>query len=171
MIRLATPDDLPLLPGIEASAAQLFAGTDVAHLADGATTPADALAMGVGSSSLWVADAGGPVGFLLAAATSGWLHIQELSVARAAQGGGHGGALLAAAIAAAPGLGCARLSLITDRFLPWNAPFYARHGFGEVAADHASVPHWLAAKLLPQPGDGLDPARRCIMIRLMVPAA
>jgi GNAT superfamily N-acetyltransferase len=165
VIRLATPDDLPLLPGIEASAAQLFAGTDVAHLANSATTPPDLLAMGVRSGSLWVADAGGPVGFLLAAATTGWLHIQELSVAHAAQGGGHGGALLAAAIAAAPGLGCARLSLITDRLLPWNAPFYARRGFVAVAADEAPVPPWLAAKLLPQPGDGLDPARRCLMVR------
>lgn len=165
MIRLATSDDLPLLPGIEASAAQLFAGTDLAHLADAATMPADALAMGVRSGSLWIADNGAPVGFLLAAATSGWLHIQELSVAQAAQGGGHGGALLAAAIAAAPGLGAARLSLITDRFLPWNAPFYARRGFVEVAADDAAVPPWLAAKRLPQPGDGLDPARRCIMVR------
>jgi GNAT superfamily N-acetyltransferase len=79
--------------------------------------------------------------------------------------GGHGGALLAAAIAAAPGLGCARLSLITDRLLPWNAPFYARRGFVAVAADEAPVPPWLAAKLLPQPGDGLDPARRCLMVR------
>ncbi|MFZ4382661.1 MAG: GNAT family N-acetyltransferase [Sandarakinorhabdus sp.] len=171
MIRLASVDDVPLLPAIEASAAQLFAGTAVAHLADGPTTPLAALAQGARSGSLWIADDAGPVGFLLAAATAGWLHIQELSVARTAQGGGHGGALLAAAIAAAPGLGCAQLSLITDRLLPWNAPFYARRGFGEVAAHDAAVPGWLAAKLSPHPGDGLDPARRCIMIRPKSPAS
>jgi GNAT superfamily N-acetyltransferase len=165
MIRLARPDDLPLLPAVEASAATLFAGTAVAHLVDGPTTPHDHLARGCASHSLWVADVGGPVGFLLGTAIAGWLHLQELSVARSAQRRGLGAALMNAAIAAAPGLSCSRLSLTTDRLLPWNAPFYARLGYAEVADDDAILPAWLAALPARIAASGLDPARRCIMIR------
>ena len=165
MIRLARPTDLPLLPAIEASAATLFAGTAMAHVVDGPTAPAKALAAGLKERSLWVATAPQPCGFLLAAATAGWLHIQEVSVAHDAQGQGLGAALLHAAITAAPTLGCARLSLTTDRWLAWNAPFYARHGFAEVAAHDPALPEWLAGLPAHAAAGGLNPARRCIMVR------
>lgn len=165
MIRLACPADLPLLPAIEASAATLFAGTAMANTVGGPTTPADALATGLRSGSLWIADEDGPCGFLLAAVAQGWLHILELSVAGPAQRQGQGRALLHAAIAAAPVLGCHQLSLTTDRLLPWNAPFYARHGFSEVLPSHPGLPDWLAALPQREAASGLDPARRCIMMR------
>lgn len=165
MIRRATPTDLPLLPAIEASAANRFAGTAMAHVVGGPTTPMAALEQGVAAASLWVADAGGPCGFLLAAPVAEWLHVLELSVAQAAQGQGHGRALLHAAIAAAPDLGCRHLSLTTDRLLAWNAPFYARHGFVERRADDPALPDWLAAMPAREAASGLDPARRCIMVR------
>ena len=165
MIRLARPADLPLLPAIEASAALLFAGTAMAHVIGAPTTPPDALEQGRSQGSLWIAEDQAPVGFLLAAAETGWLHIMELSVAATAQGRGFGRALLAAAITAAPALGCQRLSLTTDRFLPWNGPFYARHGFAEAAADAPGLPDWLAAMPGREAASGLDPTRRCIMVR------
>jgi GNAT superfamily N-acetyltransferase len=165
MIRPARLADLPLLPAIEASAATLFVGTAMAHVVGGATTPIDALERGLAHGSLWVADDAGPCGFLLATPEVDWLHVFELSVARSAQGRGLGAALLAAAVAGAPALGCKRLSLTTDRFLAWNAPFYARHGFAEVAADDPALPDWLAAMPQREAHSGLDPARRCIMVR------
>lgn len=165
MIRLAKPADVPLLPAVEASAATLFAGTAMAPFTQGPTTPDDALRAGMAAGSLWVAAdaANGPQGFLLAAAEDTWLHILELSVARPAQRQGLGAALLHAAIAAAPALGCRQLSLTTDRWLPWNAPFYARHGFAIVPP--AGLPDWLAAMPAREAASGLDPARRCIMVR------
>ena len=163
MIRLARADDLDHLPGIERSAARLFASTPVAHLVDGPTTALRDLQRGCQSGTLWVAEDDVPVGFLVGATISGWLHLQELSVAAHAQRRGLGAALMHAAIAAAPGLGVGHLSLVTDRWLPWNAPFYARLGYREVAATDPGVPPWLAAKLSPE--GGLDPARRCIMVR------
>lgn len=165
MIRAALPDDLPLLAAIEASAATLFAGTAMVHVVDGPTTAAKALAAGMAAGSLWVAAEPEPCGFLLAAPTAGWLHIQELSVARAAQRRGLGAALLETAMAAAPALGCTRLSLTTDRWLAWNAPFYARHGFAEISPHDPSLPAWLAALPAHAAASGLDPARRCIMVR------
>jgi hypothetical protein len=74
-------------------------------------------------------------------------------------------ALRLPAITAAPALGCARLSLTTDRWLAWNAPFYARHGFAEVAAHDPALPEWLAGLPAHAAAGGLDPARRCIMVR------
>ena len=165
MIRLACLADLPLLPAIEASAATLFAGTAMAHVVGGPTTPRDALEQGLADQCLWVADTAGPCGFLLAAVETGWLHILELSVARAAQGRGLGAALLNAAILGAPALGRAQLSLTTDRWLAWNAPFYARHGFVERSADDPALPDWLAAMPGREAASGLDPALRCIMVR------
>lgn len=165
MIRRARLADLPLLPAIEASAASLFAGTAMAHVVGGPTTPLATLERGLAGGSLWVADDAGPCGFLLAAAEGGWLHILELSVARDAQGQGHGRALLLTAIDAAPGLGCRQLSLTTDRLLAWNGPFYARHGFVERPADDPALPDWLAAMPAREAASGLDPARRCIMVR------
>jgi GNAT superfamily N-acetyltransferase len=165
LIRQARPADLPLLPAVEASAATLFAGTAMAAFAAGPTTPDDALAAGCAAGCLWIAAdaADAPQGFLLAAAEAGWLHILELSVARPAQGQGLGAALLQAAIAGAPARACTHLSLTTDRLLPWNAPFYARHGFAIVPPD--GLPDWLAAMPAREAASGLDPARRCIMVR------
>ncbi|WP_164156850.1 GNAT family N-acetyltransferase [Sandarakinorhabdus rubra] len=165
MIRLASPADLPLLPAIEASAATLFAGTAVAHLVDGETTAPAELARSCRAGTLWVADDGEPAGFLMGTTIAGWLHLQEMSVARRAQRRGLGAALMNAAIAAAPGLGCTHLSLTTDRLLPWNAPFYARLGFAIVADDDPMLPAWLASLPARVAASGLDPARRCIMVR------
>jgi hypothetical protein len=58
-----------------------------------------------------------------------------------------GRALLAALERLARARGVAALTLTTDRTLPWNAPFYARRGFAEVAG-----PDWLMARLRGQPG-------------------
>ncbi len=143
----------------------LFAGTAMAHVVGSPTTPMDALEEGLAGGSLWVADDGAPCGFLLAAAEAGWLHILELSVAQAAQGRGIGRGLLHRAIESAPGLGCQHLSLTTDRLLAWNGPFYARHGFVERPADDPALPDWLAAMPGREAASGLDPARRCIMVR------
>lgn len=165
MIRPARADDLPQLPDVERSAAKLFAGTELAHLVDGPTTAMRELERGCEAGSLWVAVDPDAVGFLVGATISGWLHLQELSVAAHSQRRGYGAALMKAAIAAAPGLGVTRLSLVTDRWLPWNAPFYARLGYSEIAAADPGVPAWLAAKLHHVEGSGLGPARRCIMVR------
>jgi predicted N-acetyltransferase YhbS len=164
MIRLACSADLLHLPDVERSAARLFAGTELAHLIEGPTTAMRDLERGWKAGTLWVAADNVPLGFLLGATIAGWLHLQELSVAAHAQRRGLGAALMYQAIAAAPALGVSRLSLVTDRWLPWNAPFYARLGYREIAAN-ADMPDWLAAKLNDTARNGLDPSRRCIMVR------
>ncbi len=164
-IRQARAGDLPLLAAIEISAGNLFAGTAMAHVIGAPPSPPDALAAALMAGAIWVASDGNdaPNGFLFGKAVDGWFHILEVSVHADAQRQGHGAALLAAAVAAAPGLGCQRASLTTDRWIAWNAPFYARHGFVELAA--TDLPDWLAGILSREAASGLDPARRCAMVR------
>lgn len=164
-IRLAHPGDLAALPAIEDAAGTRFLGTSAALDASLPNVSLAAFAAGQARGSLWVAtDAGdAPVGFLLAEPRPPWLHIRELDVHPGHNGVGLGRALVAAAGAAAPALGCDRLSLTTFRDIPWNAPWYARQGF----ADLAEPPCWLAAILAEEAAAGLDPANRCAMVRLL----
>ena len=55
--------------------------------------------------------------------------------------------------------------LTTYRDVPWNKPFYARHGFVELRRD--ALPAGLAAKLQAEAARGHDPARRCAMAKVL----
>ena len=165
MTRLARLADLPLLGAIEISAAQRFIGTPMAFVAGFAPSPRDALVAAMAADSLWVAvaDDDVPLGFLFGEAVDGWFHIVELSVGLAAQGRGHGAALVASVTPAAPGLGYDRLSLTTDRDISFNGPWYRRLGFVEIGPE--DTPDWLAVMPAREAEDGLDAARRAIMVR------
>lgn len=165
MIRCARLADLPLLPAIEDAAGTRFIGTSAVGDMDLPNVPGSAFAAAEARGSLWVAvDADDrPLGFLLAEPHPPWLHIQELDVHPDHNGRGLGRALVAAAATAAPRLGCDRLSLTTFRDIAWNAPWYRRQGFDELAA--GDCPGWLVAKLVHEAEVGLDPANRCAMVR------
>ena len=165
MIRPALPADLPLLGGIEASAATLFLGTPMAFVIDHPLTPMAALTAACARGTLLVAVGADdtPQGFLLADVEDGWFHILEISVHADAQRRGHGRDLVAQAATVARRLDCRRLSLTTDRDIAWNGPWYRALGFAELAPDAA--PDWLAGILRREAAHGLDPARRCIMVK------
>lgn len=65
----------------------------------------------------------------------GGTHLEQLAVLRDAGRRGHGSALVRAALAEASRRGHRRMTLRTYADVPWNAPFYARHGFVESAPD------------------------------------
>jgi len=148
---------------IEEAAASLFRGTD---LLDGLTTvfsPADAWREAQRRGTLWVCDDGGEiVGFLAATASDEGLHIDELDVAPTHQRRGAGRTLIETAIAWARAGGSPAVTLTTFREAPWNAPFYARLGFVEIAPDR--IPPSLASKLAAETRAGLPAARRCAMV-------
>ncbi|QKY01727.1 GNAT family N-acetyltransferase [Janthinobacterium lividum] len=164
-IRAATGADLPLLAQVERSAATLFAqaGPELAWLAQGEPLPLSTLQMLQQHGGVWVAADGQdrPSGFLAAQPLDGQWFIVELSVALPQQRQGLGARLLDAAAAHAQTLGCACLTLSTYRHLPWNAPYYARHGFSAIEAAALGAGH--ALKLAREAQDGHDPALRCLM--------
>ncbi|MGX9699811.1 GNAT family N-acetyltransferase [Janthinobacterium lividum] len=164
-IRAATGADLPLLAQVERSAATLFAhaGPELAWLAQGEPLPLSTLQMLQQHGGVWVAADGQdrPSGFLAAQPLDGQWFIVELSVALPHQRQGLGARLLDAAAAHAQALGCACLTLSTYRHLPWNAPYYARHGFSAIEAAALGAGH--ALKLAREAQDGHDPALRCLM--------
>ncbi len=164
MIRHAQSADLAFLPDIERSAAQRFLGTPMAWAATGETLPPAALAHAAQAGLLWVAvdDGDRPVGFALAQPMEGDLFLVEMSVASPWQGRGLGGGLLRALVAQAREAAVYdAVVLTTDRELPWNGPFYQRHGFVEVPAGQLTPA--LRARLREEAAAGFDPARRCAM--------
>ncbi|MGJ3263523.1 MAG: GNAT family N-acetyltransferase [Salinarimonas sp.] len=166
-IRPAGEPDVPLLPAIEASAAELFADAGVPLPANGTTTPPEALDLCRVSGTLWVAsDASDvPVGFLAAGDLDGYLHVHELSVSRAHQRRRLGTALMAAAIDFGRWAFIPAITLTTDRVLAWNKPFYAKLGFVELTVD--GLPPGHAAKHAHEIAAGFDPARRCVMAKVL----
>lgn len=105
------------------------------------------------------------VGFAACGTIGRELHLHELGVERAQQGKRIGATLLEAVAIDARNAGLRAITLNTYRDIPWNGPFYARHGFVEVE-NFEGRPHLLqsleaAAEL------GLPRERRCAMIRFL----
>ncbi|UYO53661.1 GNAT family N-acetyltransferase [Rhodopseudomonas palustris] len=90
------------------------------------------------------------------------LHIGEMDVHPARQRHGVGRALLTAALDKARAQKLDGATLTTDRFAPFNAPFYATMGFRALAGDE--LPARLREILTEEAKIGLDPARRVAMM-------
>ncbi len=133
MIRLATPQDIPLLPAIERAAAGLFPAADLPPALRGHTLSSDTLEAAQRERRLWVAVVGTEVaGFALASTSGPHAYLDEMDVHPAHARRGLGRALVGAVADAARRDGRRSLGLTTFRHLPWNAPFYARLGFRPV---------------------------------------
>ena len=108
-------------------------------------------------------EAGRVVGFTLGLNEGGTLYIVEVDVERAAQGKGAGTALIFAMLDRGRERGFAEAALTTDRYVPFNAPFYTRLGFRILEA--AETPAFLRRRLKAQIDSGLDPERRVAMLK------
>ena len=169
LIRLADEDDLPELPAIEASAGAAFAtvaGLEAVAADNG--LDAAALETAFEAGAVWVAQAledplfGELVAFAVTRREGSDVHLVEFSTRREVQGRGIGRALLGAILEQALEAGCTGATLTTFKDVPWNAPFYARMGFQELAAD--ALPDHLRDALAAEAARGLLPMdRRCAM--------
>jgi ribosomal protein S18 acetylase RimI-like enzyme len=161
LIRPASPADAAALVTVEASAGALFRSLpDLAWIADEPLgAPEDFLPL-IGAGTVWVAEADGAVvGELRAEVWGRALHVLELAVAKDFQQRGIGRRLLDAARDEARGRGLPALTLTTFRHVAWNAPFYARYGFVELAGD--AIDARLAQTLRAEEARGLP--NRCAM--------
>lgn len=133
-VRLASLDDAPRLREIEAEAGTMFAGLGLIDATLDAPFPPDELARLIGLGQVWVACPANdvPVGAVLASVREGAVYIEEIDVALAHGRRGIGGLLLGAVRDWAAARGHTAMTLSTFRDVPWNGPFYRKHGFVEL---------------------------------------
>lgn len=166
-IRLARAEDADALPAIELAAGKLFETVEgLAKVAGMHAIPADEQRRMIRKGHCLVATSEDTIiGFLSTEPFRRELHIREFSVHPDAQGKGIGSVLLRAIAIDAGNSGFQAITLTTFSDVPWNAPFYARHGF-ETIADLEAHPR-LAADIEQEVGHGLPRERRCAMIKFL----
>lgn len=158
---LPAPAQLPLLRAVELAAAQRFSLADLPPARRLDSVPLDRLELARLEGLLWIAVKDAPIGFALAETLAGQLHLEELAVHPEHQRKGVGSALVSSAIAEARRRGLGGVTLTTYRFVEWNAPWYARLGFREVAAERLSAE--LQAIVEREASLGLARERRLVM--------
>ena len=125
--RPARPDEWALLPEVEAAADIVFAPLGITDL----PPPAGAEELAAARHVLVAGDP--PVGFLRLEEIDGRAHVEQLSVHPRHMRRGIGSGLLRAALRWAARSGFQEASLVTFADVPWNGPFYRRHGFVELS--------------------------------------
>jgi GNAT superfamily N-acetyltransferase len=161
----AAADEVAALPDIERRAATLFPPEILAAADADDVTAVPVYAEAQREGRLLVARdaAHGVVGFAHLEWIDGAAHLEELDVEPAFGRRGIGRRLVGAACAWAAARGSDRITLSTFRDVPWNGPFYARLGFEPVAESELSDA--LRALRHREALDGLDPAKRFVMVR------
>lgn len=141
-IRSAVPADLASMIHVEQQAERMFPLEDLPASPCGPAPDAAYLAA-IRGSIAWVAERGSGeiVGFIACTRVDAFLHILEIDVLPGFGRQGVGRALLARACAAATAMPrIDGVTLTTFRHLPWNQPFYEKHGF-EPVPDAPGIRH------------------------------
>lgn len=132
-IERADPAQVDTLCAIERKAVQLFRGHPAAPVYAAMPVPPEQLLHAIERGRVWVARSGAddPVGFIWLDDSSGGdvVDLVEFDVLPEYGRRGIGAALLEHACAWAGAAGYRRMDLGTLADVPWNAPFYAKHGF------------------------------------------
>ncbi|MFI5936090.1 GNAT family N-acetyltransferase [Actinoplanes sp. NPDC051494] len=163
--------DLELIRDLELRAGALFRSMGMPDIAEHPVPAADELARFVHAERAWAVAAAGdvPVAFVLVDVVDGLAHVEQVSVEPAYARRRLGSSLLDHVETWAAGQKMQALTLTTFRHVPWNAPYYARLGFVELA-DAERGPE-LVALMAKEARHGLDPADRVAMRRPVRSAA
>ena len=164
-IRAPRPDELDLLRDIERSAGQLFVDAGLDDIAAHEPETVENLAAYLQAGRAWVVVAGdgATAGYAVVDVVDGLAHLEQISVRPEYGGKGLGAALLEWVCAWAAQQHFAAVTLTTFSDLPFNAPFYAHHGFAVIDDDDLGPE--LRALRATEAAHGLDPARRVCMRR------
>jgi GNAT superfamily N-acetyltransferase len=162
-LRLGEPADLAVLGDIDADAGTLFEQAGLyLDLPDDHEFPLAERrrwreCLAARTTLLMVDRESGPIGFAAVGRRDGEHYLAQLSVRMRFMRLGLGGALLEAAAELLEACGGRALWLTTYDHLPWNRPFYERHGFvvmpesdcgPELRDEHRIEQRWL-----PMPGE------------------
>jgi len=134
-IARATAAQVPALCAIERAAVELFRGHRASDAYAAMAIPPELLEVAIARGLVWVAlEEGVAVGFVWLDDTmgEGMIGIAEIDVQPSHGRRGIGAALLEHACAWARAAGYRTVGLGTLADVPWNAPFYAKHGFAVV---------------------------------------
>ncbi|MDE1993965.1 MAG: GNAT family N-acetyltransferase [Rhizobiaceae bacterium] len=161
-IRLARAPDLDFLAEIEIDAFVTL--REVLGIEDdGRTVPREKLEHSMDAKLLLVAadHSDRPFAFLSAAELDGAVYVTEIDVARRWQGKGVGRRLMQTIMEMAQKRGASGITLTTDRYVPFNAPFYASLGLRTL--DEDEMPAGLLDILRFEIEHSTDPKRRVAM--------
>ena len=161
----ASEKDICTLVEVDKAAGMLFADTGL--ISDEALhdhVPAEVFDHAIRDSNLITArhDVDQLIGFALVSVRGGTLYLDQISVRPDHGRRGVGGALLHEIIVLAKRRRLRHVTLSTFRDLSWNGPFYAKHGFREIARQ--KMKQWMLELERIQAAD-LDISRRCFMMR------
>jgi 4-diphosphocytidyl-2-C-methyl-D-erythritol kinase len=132
-IRLAHPDDVEVLTEIERDADLRYADSVHPEMASGETIPRAVLEQAVARRWIIVAAADDRVvGWVLLTRSGDEFCIGQISVWRDAGGRGVGNRLMETVIGSARQMGYRSIVLNTQGDVPWNRPWYEKHGFAVV---------------------------------------
>jgi GNAT superfamily N-acetyltransferase len=164
-VRGVRPADVSRLQAIQLAAGDAFRDVGMTAVAENPPLPAASLTGYRKAGRAWAAvdDHDEPIGFIVADVVDGAVHIEQVSVHPAHARQRIGAMLIDHLASWAVGRGLPALTLITFRGVPWNAPYYERLGFRELAA--AEVTPGLAALWSAGPGAGRDSDARVCMRR------
>lgn len=165
LIRRATSGDFQTLQNIELASFETLRNAGAVSGAPSVSSD-EQLHRFLNDELLYVAcgQDGSAVGYSGGYVVDGFLYIGEVDVLPAWQQKGLGRTLITTLIEEGRRRRLSGATLTTDRFAPFNAPFYAKLGFQLVEGE--AVPLHLQAYLKRQVEVGLDPLRRVGMTLL-----
>ncbi len=160
-LRAGQAADIPRMQQIEQSAAELFRGSSLIDMEDMALVALTDHLAAIEAGLSFVAEVDGrAAGFVMGTMYGPDAYLHEVDVDTTFQRQGIGAALVGAFVASVRERGARAIYLSTFRDPPWNAPFYARQGFREVARpDNLAWMHDIEA----QQAEALDLATRVFM--------
>lgn len=123
MVRWAEAADLPGLVAVELAADKLFEQVGITF------PPGTTMIEGVTDPDVVLVEGEPSAGFALIGRVDGNLHLEQLAVHPDRMRRGIGGRLVEAVLDHARATGVPAVTLTTYRDVPWNAPWYERHGF------------------------------------------
>lgn len=164
-IRPATESDLLLVQDIERSAGAPFAEIGMNVVAEDDPPSIDSLLQFVQNERAWVSTDGAdrPVAYLLADVIDANAHLDQVSVHSDFMHRGIGTALLNHMIGWARERSLPAVTLTTFTEVPWNGPYYERHGFRYLAEKEET--HGLKEIRAAEIARGLDQWPRACMRR------
>lgn len=165
-IRLASADEIHKVAPVEQAAAEMFREIGMIDVADDAPIAEKVLLAAIEDQRLWVAVEYGVLkAYLLGTFLPKSLHIDQVTVHPDAARRGLGALMIESVSADPRAKKLGMLTLTSFANVPWNAPYYERIGFLDIA--ESDWPEGIAEKVAFEQEHGLCNYPRVVMQRLI----